>query len=373
MAEAWFGVHPSGPSTVSVDGVDVALASFLGDATTMSFLLKVLAIAAPLSLQLHPNLEQAAAGFARENRRGVALSDSGRVFRDANHKPELICALTVIDVLCGFRTRSEALQFLDALSGPTTTRLANEVRKGVETRDIIRKLLTATDPLLGVTTQERLLATNDLGERAGRLADRADCPESLRLGAEWLVKLAQAYPGDGGVAVAVFLNCVRVRPGDALYLAAGNMHAYLHGVGIEIMANSDNVVRGGLTPKHIDVDVLTELVDTEPSTVPLVKAFRSRLAGGARTEYWPVPVKDFSLLRVAVSDGETGILTIGNRPSVVLCSSGHVRLRGSRGADSSGIETACTLTKGQAVYAAPSQALHVSGYGEVFVAGSGEY
>jgi mannose-6-phosphate isomerase len=198
------------------------------------------------------------------------------------------------------------------------------------------------------------------------------CPEHLRLSVSWLATLGRAYPGDGGVAVASLLNCVRIQPGESLFLGAGNMHAYLHGLGVEIMANSDNVVRGGLTEKHIDVNVLADLVDTSPAPVPLVAVERFLLAGGARVESWPVPVTDFSLLRVGVSAPDAGALTMGNHPAVVLCSAGTVEVIGHTGTGPDEIITRLTLSQGQAVYAAAAQRISFSGYGECFVASSTE-
>jgi mannose-6-phosphate isomerase len=160
MAEAWFGVHPAGPSTVAVDGADRSLADLLdGSGIRMPFLLKVLAIAAPLSLQLHPTLEKAQTGFDEENRRGIPLTDPTRVFRDANHKPELICALTELDALCGFRSPTEAVELLRAVGGRPAERVVHEIQLGTATRDIIRRLLTPGDELLGRGEGDRVVVS----------------------------------------------------------------------------------------------------------------------------------------------------------------------------------------------------------------------
>ena len=144
-----------------------------------------------------------------------------------------------------------------------------------------------TDELVGVTFLARSAAIEELAQRAEQLL-MGPCPEEFKLAATWLTRLGRQYPADGGVAVAALLNCVRLEAGEALFLDAGNMHAYLCGLGVEIMANSDNVIRGGMTSKHVDVDVLTRLVDTDPLSDPVIRPTRSKLEGGADLETWPV-------------------------------------------------------------------------------------
>lgn len=364
MAEAWFGVHPSGPAVVRDDPQRRSLAELLVSRNQkMEFLLKVLSIAAPLSLQLHPTIDQARAGFADENRRGIPIADASRVFRDQNHKPELICALTELDALCGFREIADSVALLGEIGGHVATAIIELLRGGAGIRDILRRLLTSGDPLLGTGSVARLTSLSEFLEGATRAANRPH-PAPHELALEWIQKLGNTYPGDGGVVVAALMNCVRIQPGEALFLAAGNLHAYLRGFGIEIMANSDNVVRGGLTSKHIAVDALTELVDSDPTPVPVVRAEWSRLVGGAAVERWPVPVRDFSLIRVTVARNESGTLKVGGHPFVVLCSTGEVTLSTN--------SEALSIGRGHAAYVAPEQDLSFSGYGEGFVATSAQ-
>ena len=373
MAEAWYGVHPGGPSTVVVDGVVVTLtelvrrdpAHWFGTERSqpgMSFLLKILAIDAPLSLQLHPTIEQARAGFAEENGRGVDPADPRRVFRDENHKPELICALTELDALCGFRPTADSIEFLTVLGGALAERMVRAITAGVSTREIVLRALTPDDELVGAIPDERVAATDELVSRADAALGSA-CPERFCLAASWIATLGRTYRGDGGVAVAALLNCVRLEPGQALFLPAGNMHAYLRGLGVEIMANSDNVVRGGLTPKHVDVETLSRLVDTTPNDVKPMDPTRSAMAGGARLEEWSVPVADFALSRVSVAGSGTGSLSIGAGPAIVLCAEGSVVV------SSNG--SSATVAKGVALVAPARATLGFSGYGECFIATPG--
>ncbi len=374
VAEAWFGTHPLGPCPVaSVDGDagDLSLAEvtardpafwFGAGNREMSFLLKVLAIGRPLSLQMHPNLVEARRGFDEENRRGIPVSDPTRVFRDANHKPELICALTEIDALCGFRPTADSIELLTLLSGRIGEGFVHALNAGMSIKTLVRRSLSPTDELVGATIAARSAAIAELVECADRVVSRG-CPEKYRLAATWIARLGRQYPTDGGVAVAALLNCVRLNKGEALFLDAGNMHAYLRGLGVEIMANSDNVIRAGMTSKHIDVDVLTRLVDTDPIAEPVTVARRSTLMGGAEWETWVVPVPDFSLSRVKVRSDNPEALPDAPGIRVALCSEGSVTVTGSG--------STVILRKGQALVSPASAALTISGDGEAFFASPG--
>lgn len=382
MAEAWFGAHPSGPALVDLDGQMIGLDEllrakpdeWLGAAQgrpserEMPFLLKILAIEKPLSLQLHPTREQARVGYNDENTRRISLTNPTRIFRDRNHKPEMICALSELDALCGFRLTEETLTVLHGIGGSLAVALIKAIESGISLRDIIRLALSESDSILGASIAERADATNELAARADQWL-QSECPEKFRLNISWLTTLARAYPGDGGVAVATMLHFVRLQPGDALFLAAGNMHAYLHGMGIEIMANSDNVVRGGLTPKHVDPSVLTDLVDTATTRLPGVVVPRILATdSGAEWESWCVPVDDFSLSRVTtkslISDPPTTSFSAQpDGPMVILCSEGTVQVLAQ--------DTSLRLRRGQAVVVPPGCALEFSGHGQCFIAAPG--
>ena len=233
-AELWLGTHPNGPSRLD-DGT--ALVDTTGP---LPYLLKVLAAAEPLSMQTHPDAEQARDGHARG------------IYPDDQPKPELLCALTPFEALCGLRLVDATLSLLDDL-GIADGRLA--------------RVLAADGPGAAL-----------VGLYRGTI-DPASVVEACRTGkrveAEWIRRLDQRYPGDPSVAVALLLNHVVLAPGDALRLDAGNLHAYLSGAGIELMGASDNVVRAGLTVKPVDVDELLRIADPRPLEQPVLPRGRS--------------------------------------------------------------------------------------------------
>lgn len=288
QAELWLGAHPSAPSKTAAGVPLDALISqaprrVLGDASVerfgpqLPFLLKVLAAGKPLSLQAHPSLAQAKAGFAREEAAGIPRSAAHRNYKDANHKPEVLCALTEFHALCGFRAVKDTVRLLAGL-GAAPSRLE---RDGL--RAYFAHVMT-----LPKAEQASLVAG---------VVDRAKTPvPGFEAECRLALRLAALYPGDVGIIGALLLNLVVLSPGEALYLGAGNLHAYLEGTGIELMANSDNVLRGGLTPKHVDVPELLSVLRFEdgPAT-PL------RPEGGAEAHY-PTPAPDFRLSRVTLAD-----------------------------------------------------------------------
>ncbi|MGH9135299.1 MAG: mannose-6-phosphate isomerase, class I [Ilumatobacteraceae bacterium] len=226
-AELWLGTHPSGPAVLD-DGRP--LAEVTGE---LPYLLKVLAAAEPLSLQVHPNGEQARRGFDRGT------------YADPNAKPELVCALTEFDALCGIRPIEATLALLDELdAGDLAGALATEGPHGV------------LGALYAGTLDPRPII------EACATSDRAEATVASRL--------AEHYPDDPSVVATLLLNLVRLAPGEALRLGAGNLHAYLHGAAIELMGPSDNVVRAGLTHKAVDVDELLRIADTTPLLDPVI-------------------------------------------------------------------------------------------------------
>ncbi|WP_394160236.1 mannose-6-phosphate isomerase, class I [Galactobacter valiniphilus] len=276
-AEMWIGAHPGAPSVVEPSGLPLDAAIEADPAGTLGaevaqrygrlpYLLKILAAAAPLSLQVHPTLEQAAAGFAFEEANGPAIDAPDRNYKDDQHKPEMIVALTAFEALSGFRRPAEAAGafawLAAAVDEPSAAAAAQNLTAALTAGD----LAPAVALLLGDGEDVRRLAT--LAARAVDAAPDAAAAADASLGL--LPRLAGFYPGDTGVLLALMLNLVSLRPGQAMSLPAGNIHAYLHGTGVEIMANSDNVLRGGLTPKHVDVPELLKVVRfeaTEPHAV----------------------------------------------------------------------------------------------------------
>jgi mannose-6-phosphate isomerase len=238
-AEWWMGTHPVAPSTIE-DGA--SLESIAGE---LPYLLKLLAADEPLSLQTHPNESLASAGFQRENDDGIALDSPLRIYRDPRAKPELLCALTPFDTLCGFRPVDETLSLLRAIDAHDLAELLQREQLAATVAALYRHEVDIASTL-------------------------AACARHDRAEAALVTELSYRYPGDPSVVVTLLLNRIRLAPGQAVFLGPGNLHAYLDGFGVEIMGSSDNVVRGGLTVKHVDVEELLAVLDYEPLAEPVV-------------------------------------------------------------------------------------------------------
>lgn len=320
QAEMWIGSHPGAPSVRDADGVGLdellEREPNLAGGTGLPFLMKLLAAATPLSLQVHPSRPQAETGFDREDAAGIPVDAAERSYRDRNPKPEMILAITPFSVLCGFRRPGEVADDLAELLGD-----AGDSGVGAELLAALR-LPDEGDALraaFGLIMSDRpdLTALVD-AVVAGSAEGTSAAADTVRIvGAE--------YPGDPGVLGAAMLNRVDLDPGEGLYLDAGNVHAYLAGTGIEAMAPSDNVLRGGLTPKHIDVPGLLDIVRFEPITPHRVPAERQGSDGLTITSYWP-PVADFA---VHVVDGAGGSADWDwlSGPATVLVTAGTIELR----------------------------------------------
>lgn len=342
-AELWLGAHPGSPARILEPDVAGAgtLAELLGG-ERLPFLLKVLAAASPLSLQAHPTMAQAEAGFAKENALGIPLGAAERNYKDAFHKPELIFALSeTFDALCGFRPVAATRALLAEL-GPAAAPLLDR--------------LTGDDALPGVF--EWLISR---GEGVDALIPAVVGAASALPGEAAfanVARLAEAYPGDPGVLISLLLNSVTLKRGEALYLPAGNIHAYLDGLGIELMAASDNVLRGGLTPKYVDVPELLSVLDFTPLPVPFLPPIE--LAPGV-TLYRP-DVTDFELVHVT-GDAEVAL----HAPAIALCTAGAFELAGESGGP--GASRATALVRAGAVYITPDESpLRITGTGELFLA-----
>ena len=377
-AELWLGAHPGSPAKIvdaaSVGHADLAEwiaaeperalgARFAARGARLPFLLKVLAADRPLSLQAHPTTEQAEAGYEREDLDGIAVDAYDRNYRDRNHKPELIVAVSeTFDALSGFRPLDEVQGVLETLRAAD----AASERPEPGALDLVADRLGGGDPL--EDTVEWLLRDGrggDTGEAAWvvervTLLARSD----VALASPWadsfrtVTDLAAEYPGDPGIVISLLLNRVRLRRGEALFLAAGNIHAYLRGLGMELMASSDNVLRGGLTPKHIDVTELLEVLDFTPIAPPRLAP--ETPSPGVSTFRPDVP--DFVLHRVEAG-ADVARVTIDG-PSIVLVEGGEVHLDGATGS--------IDLPRGSAVYVTPDEGeLAVSGQGVAWIATTG--
>ncbi|SMH33398.1 mannose-6-phosphate isomerase, type 1 [Rathayibacter oskolensis] len=370
-AELWLGAHPGSPARILDPGTvgastlaewiardpETALAGVDGSVDPVSgeprlpFLLKILAAGGPLSLQAHPSSERAQRRFVEEDAAGIARDAAERNYKDPFHKPELIYALSEsFDALCGFREPEATRELLAELADRAPAE---------DSAAIVRfaSLLEGEPEASLRTAVTWLLADGDRAE-VTRLVDaviRASEGDD-RLEAATVRDLAAAYPGDPGIALSLLLNRVRLARGEVLYLPAGNIHAYLLGTGVELMAASDNVLRGGLTPKHIDVPELVVVLDFSPLPVPYLRP--EEPAAGLRVYRPDVP--DFELAVVEpVSDEPVPVALTG--PAIAIATAGAFSLRGAEG------ET--RVERGGSVYITPSeQALEVTGRGTLFVA-----
>ena len=275
QAELWMGAHPKAPSMVKCDGVWRSLLElisknpqdFLGEKVAEKFdnrlpyLFKVLAAAKPLSIQAHPSLIQAKEGFERENSLGIPLDAYHRNYKDDNHKPECICALTDFWALNGFRKISGILFLMDKICPP-----------GLKTSlDLLREQPDS----MGLKIFFQALMTLDGKQQAEIIADAIKNVQNFAdedPAYQWMIDLHKEYPKDIGVFSPIMLNLVCLKPGEAMFLPSGELHAYLDGVGIELMANSDNVLRGGLTPKYIDVQELLNVLNFEEREINILLA-----------------------------------------------------------------------------------------------------
>ncbi|MET9610806.1 mannose-6-phosphate isomerase, class I [Streptomyces sp. NPDC006512] len=348
QAEMWMGAHPGAPSRLDRGAGGTTLADViaadpegeLGAAAVakfgprLPFLLKLLAAGAPLSLQVHPDLAQAKEGFEDEERRGVPIDAGHRNYKDANHKPELICALTPFDGLCGFRPPLEAAALLEGLGVDSLKPYADLLRAHPE-EAALREVLTA-------------VLTADRAEMARTVTEAAAAAE--RLGGPYApyAGLVHDYPGDPGVIAAMLLNHVRLQPGEAMFLGAGIPHAYLDGLGVELMANSDNVLRCGLTPKHVDVPELLKVVIFEPSAPGILRPE----ADGE--EVYETPIDEFRLSRFLLAPGGAPQTLPDAAPQILLCTAGSPKAG------------ELTLAAGESVFVPAGEKVELSGSGTVF-------
>ena len=332
-AELWSGSHPSSPSMVVDDPggrtLDQVLAAdpsrWLGPRlaeaghTVLPFLVKVLSIGSPLSAQAHPTAEQAAEGFAREDDDGVAIDSPRRSYKDSNAKPEALVALTETWALCGFRPAEEAAELVSNLGLGTLDALVAALDEGGSTG-----LRVGLGWLLRLGGAGRdAVVTGVRGALGGRQRELSEDPYY------WVARLFEMYPNDPTCLLPLLLEVCRLDPDDSVHLPAGNLHAYLEGAGVEIMAASDNVVRGGLTPKHIDVAELVRIVRFEPGVPPPPR--RSAPAVGITLH--DAGEEAFSLASIDATAAGGSVSIEATEPSLLLASGGPVRVEGPVGSD----------------------------------------
>jgi len=306
-AELWFGTHRGGPSLVKNATGSQPLVQLAGD---LSFLVKIISANKPLSLQTHPTDEQAASGFQQENEIGISLDAPQRIYRDSSAKPELLIALTSFDAICGFRPIEESLKLCKRFGW---TQLAEHLEND-GLAECVRWALTTGPHQL---------------------------PEQMPA---WAGRLASMYPGNGGVLVALLMHHVRLSPGQALFLGAGNAHAYLSGSGVEVMSSSDNVVRAAFTKKYVSVDEFLAVAHLEAIPSSVVEAHE--VAPGRFT--YPVSTSRFGVERIEIA-GEVTIKST-HQAEILVCTAGD----------------ATTIHRGQACVLRNNESVQLTGTATVF-------
>jgi mannose-6-phosphate isomerase len=361
QAELWFGAHPLAPSSVDGEPLDkvvaqdpvgvVGRASVDAFGSRLPFLLKVIAAAQPLSLQAHPSRDEAEAGYAREQAAGVPRDAPHRTYRDGWPKPELLCALVETEALCGFREPRETYQMFEQL-GVTS---ALELVAPLADDDVpaTERLRVVFSELLRLKSAERSMISE-----VAQAAEAARGADDLASFARTAWELNVYYPADPGVLAALLMNRITLQPGDALFMPSGNLHAYLRGGGVEIMANSDNVMRGGLTPKHVNVDELLSILDFTPGLRGLITPIEES-RGVWR---YPTPAPEFALWRIEPR-GEPVPVPAGSTGRILLITDGELTAMSA----AAKLDLVC----GESALLTAGEEVAVTGRGTAFVGGPG--
>ncbi len=326
IAELWMGAHPKSPSMVLIGSrwiplnkvIDEDPESILGKevalrfAKKLPFLFKVLAADKPLSIQAHPNLNQAQSGFMRENRLKIPLDAPNRNYKDQNHKPEILCALTKFYALKGFRQIAEIVFLMEQVIPPTLFSRLEDLKK----RPTSFQLKNFYSYIMSQDKAWQKQVVKEIVTRAENLVTENPAYE-------WMIRLNREYPGDIGVLSPLLLNFLQLLPGEAVYIPAGELHSYLYGTGIELMANSDNVLRGGLTPKHVDVEELLEIISFKAGS----SAITVPVPGKTCEKVYPAPANEFLLSEITVKASDS--FTSGKRRSaeIVICIKGNAKIK----------------------------------------------
>lgn len=361
QAEYWLGAHPAGPALIDGDALDAWLARHpqavrgstaerFGD--RFPFLMKYLAADRPLSLQAHPNAAEARAGYQAEQEAGVPLDAPERGFKDPYPKPEMLVATTDFDALAGFRDPADTLELFDALDvseslepiiGPLRHRNGEAALA-----EVFLDCLTADDS-----------RRHNLEEVVAACVRHVDDDGELGRFARAAVRLDEFFPGDTSLLAALLLNCVHLEPGQGLRVDPGVLHAYLRGEGIEILASSDNVLRGGLTNKHVDVSALISVVDFTPQPPPLVEPAEQEDG----LFCYPSTAEEFALWRAELVPGRHVAVPASDTPRIMLVTAGEVDVH--EGNSTTG------LHQGQAAFLASEEHAGLTGEGTVFIGAPG--
>ncbi len=339
-AELWFGAHPGDPAWLETPEGEVSLLTALTDdpegqlgpasrarfGNTLPFLVKVLAADEPLSLQAHPSAAQALEGFAREERLGIPVNSPVRNYRDTSHKPELLVALAPFEALAGFRQASRTTELLRALNVSDLDPfidLLNDQSDADGLRALFTTWITAPQPDLDVLVP----AVID-----GAIQYISSGATEFAAEVKTLLELGERYPGDAGVLAALLLNRITLAPCEAIFLPAGNLHTYLRGFAVEVMANSDNVLRGGLTPKHVDVPELLRVLDFTPTAEAQLRPLVRR---DGLERIYDTPTAEFALALLVLDTDHLGhevdAASSHDGPQILLCTEGALTVHGKSG------------------------------------------
>ncbi|KLO33609.1 mannose-6-phosphate isomerase, class I [Mycobacterium haemophilum] len=354
-AELWFGAHPGDPAWLQATNGETSLLEALvadpegqlgpvsrarfGD--VLPFMVKVLAADEPLSLQAHPSTEQAVEGYLREEHLDVPVSSPERNYRDRSHKPELLVALQPFEALAGFRQASRTAELLTALAVSDLDpfiHLLSDQSDADGLRALFTTWITAPQPDIDVLVPTVL---------EGAIAYVSSGATEFLAEVKTVMELGERYPGDAGVLASLLLNRISLAPGEAIFLPAGNLHAYLRGVGVEVMANSDNVLRGGLTPKHVDVPELLRVLDFNPTPE---EALRPPTHCEGFAVVYETPTDEFEVALLEL-DGEylghevdASRHDVSQGPQILLCTEGAATVHGK--------SQSLTIKRGMAVWVA---------------------
>ncbi|EHH1181470.1 mannose-6-phosphate isomerase, class I [Vibrio vulnificus] len=326
QAEIWMGAHPSASSSISKASVDVSLYEviasnpdyWLGKRTkenfsSLPFLMKVLAAEEPLSIQVHPSKKAAELGFAKENQQGIPLDAANRNYKDANHKPELVYALTPYLAMNGFREFAQIVANFDAIDLPVLEDVFQPFKQDPNP-------LTLAEFFAAILTLKGELKAQAISQLLNSLK-MIDKDHFAYQASLLIYRFSHLYPEDVGLFAPLLLNVIELQPGEAMFLYAETPHAYIHGLGVEVMANSDNVLRAGLTPKYIDVEELVKNTQFKP--IAFENLILKPTGNQMEREIYPVPVKDF---KFDVLNPQNSISLTTSSPEILLCLSNQVTL-----------------------------------------------
>jgi len=342
-AEMWMGTHDGAPSLVELDGRQENLSQISGE---LPFLFKLIAVQKPLSIQAHPSKKQAEEGFFREEKQGLSLKNPVRNYKDTNHKPEIICALTPFTLMAGFREPDIIFNSFEMIlsTAPQLKEIIFPMLCALENRS----LCDFTRLLFNLSSIEHEYLVSFISHK------EPDENSSAITSAQWklMKSLAAQYPRDVAVVSPLYLNLLTLQPGQAVYIPSGTLHAYLSGFGVELMANSDNVLRGGLTPKHINLGELMNILFFVPFIPQIITP-----AADAPWFFYHTPCNEFSLLQMCGS-GEKKIPKEG--PAISLVTEGALEACGQ------------VFKKGESFFVPKGENVSLNGNYTLFSAFSGE-